>query len=198
MKVGIDANGAIASLAIGGANFQETPERGGKLRDSAFTAQFIGKSGTLAYGVDVDAVAGATVTSTAVLPAINRALAGEAPAQAPTSASASDVPVQVETLAAPDAAGAVKICKATVQGYASEIVVTVGLDAAGTIVSLKIGGPNFAETDSLGAEVQTNVFRNQFLGKSGTLAYGTDVDAVAGATITSNAVLKAINAALAQ
>ena len=102
----------------------------------------------------------------------------------------------METLAAPDANGAVKIVTETVQGYKSEIVVTVGLAADGTIVSLSIGGPHFDETEYFGAEVQTNVFRNQFIGKSGQLTYGTDVDAIAGATITSDAVLGAINDAL--
>ena len=82
------------------------------------------------------------------------------------------------------------------QGFNGEIVVTVGLDASGTIVSLGIGGPNFAETEYYGAQAKTNQFRNQFIGKSNVLTYGEGVDAIAGATITSDAVLKAINNAL--
>ncbi len=191
VTVGLEADGKIASLKIGGPNFNETESLGADVQSNAFRNQFIGKSGTLAYGKDVDAISGATITSNAVLGAINNALAGGEAAAQPAAAEPT-----VQTLAAPDANGAVKIVTETVQGFTSEIVVTVGIAADGTIASLSIGGPHFAETEYYGAGVQTNAFRNQFIGKGGQLVYGTDVDAVASATITSNAVLKAINDAL--
>ena len=190
VTVGLAADGTIASLSIGGPNFNETEYFGADVQTNAFRNQFIGKSGQLTYGKEVDAISGATTTSDAVLGAINRALAGDEATAAPAAEP------MVETLAAPDANGAVKIVTETVQGYKSEIVVTVGLAADGTIVSLSIGGPHFDETEYYGAEVQTNVFRNQFIGKSGQLTYGTDVDAIAGATTTSDTVLNAINDAL--
>jgi len=207
VTVGLTADNVIASLTIGGPNFAETEYYGAEVKTNKFRSQFIGKSGTLAYGDGVDAVSGATITSTAVLKAINNALSSGASAQAGAVTQATATPaaqtdaqtaVQVETLATPDADGAVKICTETVQGFRGEIVVKVGLDATGTIVSLSIGGPKFAETEYYGAEVKTNKFRNQFIGKSGTLVYGDGIDAVSGATITSTAVLKAINDCLAQ
>ena len=191
VTVGLEADGKIASLKIGGPNFNETEYLGAEVQTNAFRNQFIGKSGSLTYGKDVDAIAGATITSDAVLGAINNALTGGEAAAQPTAAEPT-----VQTLDTPDANGAVKIVTETVQGFKSEIVVTVGIAADGTIASLQIGGPHFDETEYYGAEVQTNAFRNQFIGKGGQLAYGTDVDAVAGATITSSAVLKAINDAL--
>ena len=205
VTVGLDANGVIVSLKVGGPNFAETEYYGAQVQTNTFRNQFIGKSGTLAYGEGVDAIAGATISSNAVLKAINDALqaAGSSPDAAAQPASAAPKAtaaplntVSVQTLDAPDANGAVRICTETVRGFANEIVVTVGLDANGVIVSLKVGGPKFAETEYYGAQAQTNTFRAQFIGKSGTLAYGEGVDAIAGATVTSNAVLKAINDAL--
>lgn len=204
VTVGLDANGTIVSLGIGGPNFHETEYYGAQAKTNAFRKQFIGKSGVLVYGNGIDAISGATITSTAVLKAVNDAItAGMAALGGATLANATATPapataVQVQTLTAPDVNGAVKICTETVQGFKGEIVVTVGLDASGTIVSLGIGGPNFHETEYYGAQAKTNAFRNQFIGKSGMLTYGNGIDAISGATITSNAVLKAINDCLKQ
>ena len=205
VTVGLDANNAIVSLKIGGPNFNETEYYGAEVQTNAFRNQFIGKSGALEYGDGIDAVAGATITSNAALKAINEALESAATGAdsattaeaetADTDSAQSGMPV-VTLLDTPDEHGAVKTVTETVQGFQSEIEVTVGLDASNAIVSLKIGGPNFNETEYYGAEVQTNAFRNQFIGKSGVLQYGDGIDAVAGATITSNAVLQAINDAL--
>ena len=219
VTVGLDANGTIVSLVIGGPNFAETEYYGAQAKTNTFRKQFIGKSGLLAYGNGIDAISGATITSTAVLKAVNGAIsagmavlsganAASATTVSATTASATTVKatstpaptsaVQVQTLSTPDGNGAVKICTETVRGFKGEIVVTIGLDANGTIVSLDIGGPNFHETEYYGAQAKTNAFRNQFIGKSGVLTYGNGVDAISGATITSNAVLKAINDCLQQ
>ncbi len=189
VTVGFAADGTIEGVQIGGAGFAETEGLGARALEAAFRDQFKGKKAPVAYGDGIDAIAGATITSNAVLKAVNEALG------VVVSEPAAATP-EVTLLDAPDAQGAVKIVTETVQGYVSEIVVKVGLAADGTIASLSIGGPNFNETEYFGAEVQTNKFRNQFIGKSGPLSYGSGVDAVAGATITSDAVLKAINDAL--
>ena len=68
----LDSQAKIASLTIDAGT--QTPEYGGRVpEDEAFTAQFIGKSLPLALGQDVDALTGATVTSTAVVEALNTA-----------------------------------------------------------------------------------------------------------------------------
>ncbi|MEA4898454.1 FMN-binding protein [Bacillota bacterium Meth-B3] len=170
--VGLAADGTIASLDVGGPNFAETTGLGEKATEKAFRDQFIGKSGQLRYGEGIDAIAGATITSNAVMDAVNQALQ-----QGPVAAPA----LMVET----------------VKGYGGDIEVSVGLAADGTIASLDVGGPNFAETTGLGEKATEKAFRDQFIGKSGQLRYGEGIDAIAGATITSNAVMDAVNKILA-
>lgn len=74
VSLGLDSQNAIASLTVGKARFGETEGVGGKVREEAFTGQFIGKTPPLAMG-DVDAVAGATISSQAVVDAVNEAYA---------------------------------------------------------------------------------------------------------------------------
>ena len=60
----------------------QTPEYGGRVpEDEAFLAQFAGKALPLTLGEDVDALSGATVTSGAVVEALNRATQAAAPAK---------------------------------------------------------------------------------------------------------------------
>ncbi|MEG0997265.1 MAG: FMN-binding protein, partial [Clostridia bacterium] len=162
-----------------------------------FRNQFIGKAGTIVYGENgVDAISGATITSTAVLQAVNTALSGEAGGD---SAAAPAAPTFVEETLTPSADNnqAVLSRKVTVRGFADEIDVTVGIDAEGKIATLSVGGPKFKETEYFGDKARDNAFRNQFIGKAGTIVYGENgVDAISGATITSTAVLEAVNTAL--
>ena len=59
---------------------------------------------------------------------------------------------------------------------------------------MTVGGEGFAETAGLGAKAQEAEFTDQFLGKAGPFTYGENgVDAIAGATVTSTAVLEALN-----
>ena len=78
------------------------------------------------------------------------------------------------------------------QGFAGPVAVQVTLDGL-TIKSIKIGDDQFAETDGLGAKALDPMFQLQFVDKTLPLADG-DVEAISGATITTNAVLEALNA----
>ena len=72
VSLALDENGAIASLEIDAGT--QTPEFGGRAaEDEAFLAQFQGKTLPLVMGEDVDALSGATVTSEAVVTAVNAA-----------------------------------------------------------------------------------------------------------------------------
>lgn len=72
VTVKLDDSSKIASLTIDAGT--QTPEIGGLAQtDEAFTRQFIGKVLPLKMGEDVDALSGATVTSTAVVEALNTA-----------------------------------------------------------------------------------------------------------------------------
>ncbi|MBQ9196678.1 MAG: FtsX-like permease family protein [Clostridia bacterium] len=68
----LDDEARIASLTIDAST--QTPEYGGRVpEDEAFAAQFIGKTLPLTMGEDIDALSGATVTSSAVVEALNGA-----------------------------------------------------------------------------------------------------------------------------
>ena len=68
----LDENRTVASLEVDAGT--QTPEYGGRAaEDEAFLSQFRGKELPLAIGEDVDALSGATVTSEAVVTAINTA-----------------------------------------------------------------------------------------------------------------------------
>ena len=79
----LDGDSRIASLTVDAST--QTPEFGGRVpQDEGYLAQFIGKSLPLAQGTDVDALSGATVTSDAVVSALNRATAEIAAARPKT------------------------------------------------------------------------------------------------------------------
>ena len=68
----LDDQANIASLSVDAST--QTPEYGGRIQeDEAFLNQLIGKSLPLALGDGVDALTGATVTSSAVVEALNKA-----------------------------------------------------------------------------------------------------------------------------
>lgn len=87
-------------------------------------------------------------------------------------------------------------------GYAGEIEVMVGIKADGTISGVNIG--NMKETPGLGAKANEEAFYGQYLGKPATqlsvIKSGTpgetEIQAISGATITSNAVTTGVNAAV--
>lgn len=72
VTVKLDDSSRIASLTIDAGT--QTPEIGGLAQtDEAFSRQFVGKTLPLTPGEDVDALSGATITSTAVVEALNTA-----------------------------------------------------------------------------------------------------------------------------
>jgi len=72
VTVKLDDSSRIASLTVDAGT--QTPEIGGLAQtDESFNRQFIGKSLPLTLGEDVDALSGATITSTAVVEALNTA-----------------------------------------------------------------------------------------------------------------------------
>ena len=62
-------DGKVVSLEV--ETPDETPGRGQKCSEEAFTSQFIGKTLPVTLGEDVDEVSGATITSTVVVNALN-------------------------------------------------------------------------------------------------------------------------------
>ena len=74
----------------------------------------------------------------------------------------------------------------------SDVVVTVTLDAEGVITDIVV---DCSGETVLAKPCAGNAFLSQFFGKKGPFA---EVDAVSGATNTSNAVLEAINSLFAE
>lgn len=189
VDVAFDTEGTILSLSVGNEKFQETEGVGTQVKDEAFTAQFIGKKAPVAME-DIDTITGATVSSTAVVNAVNKAydkyLAADAPAQ-------EAIPEEK----APEA-GAVPVTGAvfgaSAKGYKGPVWVDVTFDADGKITSLSVGNEKFKETDGLGSQVKEKDFTSQFIGKQAPVSM-EDIDAATGATVSSNAVVNAINKA---
>lgn len=95
------------------------------------------------------------------------------------------------------------VVEVTPAGYGGEMDLVVGVSAAGEVTGIQI--VSHGETSGLGANAAADSavgrsFRDQFLGASGNLAVTKDggtVEALTGATVTSRAVTKGVNAALA-
>ena len=80
VRAELDEEAKIASLSVDAST--QTPEYGGRVpEDESFLNQFIGKALPLTTGDDVDALTGATVTSSAVVQALNSATEIAATAQ---------------------------------------------------------------------------------------------------------------------
>ncbi len=105
------------------------------------------------------------------------------------------------------------VIETVTKGYADEIVMFIGVNNSGTVTGLVAYEAH--ETNGLGNQILTDhVFLSQFLNKSGTFsiasldgddALGTNdkedkkitVDGISGATVSSKAVVKCVNAAVA-
>ena len=156
-----DENGVITALTVDAST--QTPGLGQKCAEEAFTSQFIGKSAPLTLGEGIDAVASATITSQAVVDAVN-SLYAEAPAKALST---------------------------KVKGWHEGVAVTVEIDKNHVITALTVDASG--EFYALGGKCADEAFTSQFIGKSAPLTLGVDIDAVTGATLTSQAVVDAVN-----
>ena len=97
-------------------------------------------------------------------------------------------------------AGAGYAIKVVASGSQGKIEMMVGVDSEGAVTGVSI--VKNAETAGIGSKVMENQngVLDQFIGRSaadGTLAVGTNVDAITGATVSSKGVTAGVNAALA-
>lgn len=163
----LDDAGTISALHADTS--RETPFMGSRCgEDEAFLSQFIGQAGPFTLNVDVDALSGATHTSQAVVNAIN---------------SVFDQPEETAdyTIARVEYSAAAK-------GLLSDVWVTITLDENGAISAMEVDCSG--ETQAIAAPCAQESFISQFIGRRGPF---TDIDVVAGATFTSNAVIEAVN-----
>ncbi len=81
-------------------------------------------------------------------------------------------------------------------GYAGDITMYVGVSNEGRVTGLVVR--ELSETFGLGANALTDhVFLSQFLNTAGEAEVGTNVDAITGATVTSKAITRSVNSAVA-
>lgn len=81
-------------------------------------------------------------------------------------------------------------------GYAGDITMLIGVSNEGAVTGLVVR--ELHETYSLGAEALTDAaFLVQFLNTKGDAEIGTTVDAISGATVTSRAIARSVNSAVA-
>lgn len=81
-------------------------------------------------------------------------------------------------------------------GYAGNIEMLVGVSNEGTVTGLVVR--DLSETYGLGANALTDTtYLAQYLETAGDAEIGNNVDAITGATVTSKAVTRAVNSAVA-
>lgn len=81
-------------------------------------------------------------------------------------------------------------------GYAGDITMLIGVSNDGVVTGLVVRELN--ETITLGANaLSDHAFLAQFLNTSGDAEVGTNVDAITGATVTSKAITRCVNSAVA-
>ena len=90
------------------------------------------------------------------------------------------------------------VVEVTPSGFGGEIDMVVGVGDDGSVTGVSI--ISMSETSGLGANAAKESFRSQYVEKQGVLAVskdGGEIDALTGATITSRAVTRGVNSALA-
>ncbi len=88
------------------------------------------------------------------------------------------------------------VIETEVYGYAGNIQMFIGVSNEGTVTGVVVN--DMAETYGLGAKaLRDHKFLAQFLNGQGDFVIGEGIDAITGATVTSKAVAKSINSAVA-
>lgn len=136
---------------------------------------------------DVDVVSGATMTSNAVIQAVKEALES---AESDTQAAEEETEKESETGEEAEETASIEVT-GSAKGYQGDVQVAVTLNEDGSMKSIRIldystEAPDIGQAATL--ELTTAMIERQ----------STDVDVVSGATMTSNAVIEAVNAALDQ
>ena len=169
VTVEIGSNGGITDLKITGDS--ETPDIGGAaipvLKNAILTSQ----------SADVDGVSGATFTSSAVKTAVAKALAEAGGEEVTSGPSAADGNLFIPGT-----------YTETATGFGGEVSVTATV-SENKIEDVQIVGDH--ETENI------DTFAVDMLGERILAAQSPNVDALTGATVTSNAILGALKKALA-
>jgi len=157
--VTLNADGTIAKVDVKGTDSDMDASFLAKC-DEAFLNQFVGKTIPVS---GIDTVAGATVSSNAIIEAVNT-VAPAAPAATTEHAVQGN-------------------------GLTGKIDIVVTLNADGTIAKVDVKGTD-SDMDASFLAKCDEAFLNQFVGKTTPVS---GIDTVAGATVSSNAIIEAVN-----
>ena len=80
------------------------------------------------------------------------------------------------------------------KGFGGVIKLMVGINLSGEVLGVQV--ISHTETPKFGGSAAEEPYLNKYIGKKAVVKLNADIDAVAGATITSKAILNGINAAL--
>ena len=213
IQVGMDLNQVITGINVGGSGFAETPGLGAKAKNPEFMDQFAGLTVPTQLGNGVDAITGATITSGAVSSGVNKGgyfihdlinppaednrpedlqFGGVLPGA--TTKEAQTPPEGIDVLYTSDAGVVLYV---TGKGRNGDMQVQVGVGHSGQVAGVFIDPAMHKETEGLGDLVEESYFWGQFIGNTGSFTIGDNIDAVSGATITSETVVDCVNRAVA-
>lgn len=207
IMVGLSNDNIITGISVGGANFAETAGLGARTKDPEFTGQFSGITAPATLGENVDSIAGASISSGAVVSGVNKAIKyinniGNEEDQSlfygvvPGAVTATELPHDDTVDAAYKVEGGYVVL-VTVPGFHGSIHVYVGLDEAGVVTGVAIDEADFNETAGLGERVLEPAYLAQYIGLSGVIGVNPgEADATASATGTSDATSAATGAAV--
>ena len=170
IHVGMDLEGTITGISVGGSGFAETPGLGAKSKEPAFTDQFAGLTIPVQVGNNVDAITGATITSGAVCSGVNKAgyfvrdllnppaednrpedlqFGGVLPGA--TTKEQQTAPEGIDELYTSDAGVVVYV---TGKGRNGPMQVQVGIGHSGQVAGVYIDPAKHSETEGLGDMVE--------------------------------------------
>lgn len=117
-----------------------------------------------------------------------------------TTKDTAELDERIKTVIYPDGDDAIGL-EIELKGYNKGLVLIVGINADGTVLGYEVA--ESSETPGLGTGVAEADFKDQFDGKSGELVgvkgkaeNDNEIVTIAGATVSSNAVIEGVNLAL--
>ena len=205
LLVGINPEQTVAGISVSASS--ETAGIGSKaLEDDYLKAQYAGKTGPVELtqnGGEIEAITGASYTSGAVKDAVNSAFeaiknTNDAPFDPSLVPDEPDPTDDVNVLSVePSGDGYVVTVDCGTLSFSKSLTIQVNVGGDKTVTGMTI--LESGETPGYGALASEPAFSDQFVGVSGTVALttnGGEIDTIAGASTTSNAICVGVTAAL--
>jgi len=202
VMTGITSDGKIAGTQV--LVCDETPGLGARVKEEPYRSQYNGKDSALD---GVDAISGSTISSTAFKTCVQTAFKAYGEVSGNTAAAGEQADPRTTLfpgveLTAIQLEGAKEAYRAGSQGYLivttaigyhkteMEVITAIGPD--GSIVGVGLGANS--ETPGLGSRVGESTYTSQYSGKTADTL--SQVDAVTGSTVSSDAFKGAVKQAL--